>query len=293
LFIDFFAASVGMFISVSISSGTTIYVGYYNNPIDSISLYCKIWYYLLATVGIMFRWILAAACVDRYALSSTNVRLRGFANVYIARRVVFALMIIWIILNIPLLILYDSKSSSCIIIYGYIATLYNAIYIIINSSGIPVSIMIIFTLLIRRNLANKREHRQQFDFVHQQRTNNRKQLQRKRDQQALVMLFAQIIVYIILVTPWTICSVYNVISFNVPNKSSDRLIFERFLTYLAELVVLLFPATSFYLYTLTSSMFRKELLMMLRSVLCWKWCLNNHRIEPRRNIVLQGVPAIP
>jgi len=226
--------------------------------------------------------MLSAACLDRYALSSTNARLRHFASVYVARRVVAVVVLIWIVFPVPLLFLYDLRAGSCIIVYGFAAALYNAIFTISNTYAIPISIMVTCSLFIRRNLAKKRERRQLI-IGQQQRTNNTEYLQRKRDQQALVMLFAQIFVFITLTTPWMIFSIYNAISLNVPNKSADRLAIERFLINLVGALILLFPTASFYLYTLTSSMFRKELLIMLRPIPCLKYCVNDGRIEPTLN----------
>ncbi len=229
-----------------------------------------------------YLWMLSAACLDRYTLSSTDARLRRFASVYVARRVVAVIVLIWIVFSVPLLFIYDLRAGYCIIVYGFAATLYNAIFAIINTYAIPISIMVTCSLLIRRNLAKKRERRQLI-IVQQQRINDREYLQRKRDQQALVMLFAQIFVYITLATPWVIFSIYNAISLNVPNKSADRLAIERFLTNLVGTLIILFPTASFYLYTLTSSIFRKELLIMLRSIPCLKCSVNTRRIEPTLN----------
>jgi hypothetical protein len=151
--------------------------------------------------------------------------------------------------------------------------------------------MVTCSLLIQRNLARKRERRQ-FNIGQQERINDREYLQRKRDQQDLVMLFAQIFVFITLTTPWVIFSIYNAISLGVPNKSADRLAIERFLLDLVGVVILLFPTASFYLYTLTSSMFRKELLIMLRSIPYFKRFVNTRRIEPTLNDAPQELVTI-
>jgi hypothetical protein len=256
-----------------------MYTSYFQFPIGYILAYCKLWFYLLQAIAMIFQWLLAAACIDRYALSSTNARLRRFANVHIARRVVAAITLICIISSIPLLVFYGLRTGICVNLYGYAASLYTAIFIIFNTYAVPVPIMIICTLRIRRNLANKRERRN-FNIEQQQRTNDREDRNRKRDQQALAMLFAQIFVYIILTTPWVIFSVYNAVAMNVPNKSVDRLAIERFMIYLVGLIISLFPTVSFYLYTLTSSMFRKELFIMLRSIFCCQCVTNQNRIEP-------------
>lgn len=285
LFVDFLGASVIMFISVSTSGGTFIYASYYQNPITNISAYCKVWCYLQLSVGMMYRWMLTAACLDRYVASSSNAHLRRFANISIARRVVTVIVIIWIILPIPLLVLYGVRENNCIVIYGYIAGLYIGIFTIINACSIPLPIMITCTILIRRNLANKRQRRL-FIIPQQDQTKDRGYLQRKRDQQALVMLFAQIIVYIILTIPWMSCLIYNAMSLNILNKSFDRLNIERLMIQLTGLIILLFPTASFYLYTLTSSIFRKELCNMLKSIIYYKCYVNNRRVEPMIGNVL-------
>lgn len=275
-----------MLIIVSINGGTNMYASYKLSPISSISGYCKFYYYLVQSMGTMFRWMLTAACLDRYALSSRNARLRRFASVYIARRVSAAIAIIWIICPIPLLILFDLRAGSCIIVYGYGAALYNSILSIIVNCGIPVPIMIISSLSIRQSLANQRERRQ-INIGQQQTTNDTRNGHRKRDQQALIMLFVQITAYIILVTPWMIYGIYDAISLSISNKSADRLSVERFTQFLTSMLITLFPNSSFYLYTLTSSIFRKELLIMLRSFFHCNCFFMIHRVHPIANNIFQ------
>lgn len=274
-----------MLISLSFAAGSIIYGVYYKHPVTHTNIYCKVWYYVQQALPMMYRYMLAAACVDRCVLSSTNAGLRGFANVKIARRIVMAIILIWLVLPIPLLVFYNLIAGACFITVGYAATLYNGIFSLINACGIPIPIMIICLFLIRKNLASKRERRQ--NITHQpQATDAKQRLQEKRDQQALAMLFIQIVVYIIFTTPWMILSFYSAVSLSIQNKSADQLVLEQFLSNVAGLILFLFPTASFYLYTLTSNMFRQELAVMLHSVFCFKCCINNQRVAP------QPTPAI-
>ncbi|CAF0884972.1 unnamed protein product, partial [Rotaria sordida] len=85
--------------------------------------------------------------------------------------------------------------------------------------------------------------------------------QRNRlDQQVLKILFVQVVCYIIFTIPQLCNLVFNTISITIPNRSNEHLIIEIFIAFLAELMLYLFPVTSFYLYTLTSRRFRKELI---------------------------------
>ncbi|CAF2920040.1 unnamed protein product, partial [Rotaria sp. Silwood2] len=59
------------------------------------------------------------------------------------------------------------------------------------------------------------------------------------------------------------------------DRSSEHLVIEGFITFIAEFMLYLFPVTSFYLYTLTSRTFRKELIKYFRSIFG-----QNNRIVP-------------
>lgn len=267
-----------MFIQLGISGATTMYSSYYEIPINYIPAFCKLWYYILQATSIMYRWMLAIACIDRYALSSTNPYLRSWAQMKYAYRIIVGNLIVSIIFPIHILVMYDARGRNCGVFNNSPGSLYNAIIAIINTGIIPVVIMITFTWLIRKNLKQRQERRQM--WANQQSADNREeQTQRKRDQQALTMLFVQISAFIILIAPWLIFNIYHVFSFNVVNKLLDRVIFEGFLTFLTGTMALFFAAISFYLYTLTSNIFRRELLAIIYCIFC---CLSKQNHEQRR-----------
>ncbi|UJR24101.1 hypothetical protein I4U23_027068 [Adineta vaga] len=145
--------------------------------------------------------------------------------------------------------------------------------------------MIICTLLIRKNLKEKRLRRRNLLNLRDNLC-----LQQKRDRQALRMLFVQIIVFILITTPWMIYSINNIISSFIQNKTSDRIAIENFITTIAGALAFLFPSLSFYLYTLTSSMFRDELISLIKHLFCCKYFIKNHRIEPTNTNGTQRTP---
>jgi hypothetical protein len=289
--VDFLAASVAMFIQLVIYTVPTIYAFYYSNPMTYILTYCKVRTYLIQITTMVYRWSYTAASFDRYALSSPHARLRQLASVYVAYRVITMIIFIWLVFALYLPIVYDIKSSTCGIFNNYFWSLFASIFTLINGCGIPIPIMIICTLLIRKNLAEKRQRRQIL-INQQQGTNRRDYLLAKRDQQALRMLFAQIFVYIIIATPWFIYNINLIISSYIKNKSADRVAIEGFITAVSGAFIFSFPAVSFYLYTLTSSMFRGELWIMLRSLFCCKCYMNNRCIEPITANGPQRTPVI-
>jgi cytochrome b subunit of formate dehydrogenase len=149
---------------------------------------------------------------------------------------------------------------------------------------LPVVIMFVCALLIHRNLVIKRQRRRQLSVNQQSGSQSRtKDSQSGRNQQVLFMLLVQVLIYGILITPLIVWIFYSAITLNVPNKSPDRVAIEHFLMFIAELIIFAFPASSFYLYTLASQMFRAELRSMIRDILSCKWSNNATRIGPIPN----------
>jgi hypothetical protein len=66
----------------------------------------------------MYRWSLVVASFDRYATSSASVRLRNFARVHIARRVIPVIICIWLVLPIHVPIFYHLRIGGCGIFKG-------------------------------------------------------------------------------------------------------------------------------------------------------------------------------
>ncbi|CAF3398395.1 unnamed protein product [Rotaria sp. Silwood1] len=235
-----------------------------NNPDPQIQslLFCKLRGYIFQICLMLSRWFVAFACIDRYALTSDKAHLRNFAKPKIAYRIIIIIIIFWSIICSHRLIFYEIKENLCSIINNMAAALYHGLYVIIGGGIFPTVIMIISGWLIRRNLAYKHKKRTQLSLGDNQRS--------LLDQQVLRILFAQITCYIIFTIPQLCNLVFNTISITILNRSNERLAIERFLSFIAELMLYLFPVTSFYLYTLTSRTFRKELIKFFRSIFCRK-----------------------
>ncbi|CAF1648792.1 unnamed protein product [Adineta ricciae] len=268
-----------MFTQLVIFSIPSIYAYYYFNPMSYFMLYCKIRMYIIQITSFVYRWSYTIASFDRYILSSSNARLRKFASVQIAIRVLFGIVLISLIYSVYIPFVYEIKSLVCSIFNNSNMTLFTSLSSIILGAFIPILIMIICTLLTRKNLKEKRERRQNLSIREE-----------KRDRQALRMLFVQILVFIIITLPWMGYSINNVISSYTPNKTSDRIIIENFITTMAGALAFLFPSLSFYLYTLTSSMFRTELILLIKFLTHWKCFTQNHRIEPTNTIASHRTP---
>ncbi|CAF0749146.1 unnamed protein product [Rotaria sp. Silwood1] len=235
-----------------------------NNPDPQIQslLFCKLRGYIFQICLMLSRWFIAFACIDRYALTSDKINLRNFAKSKIAYRIIVIIIIFWSIICSHRLIFYEIRGIFCGIVNNMAAALYHSLYVIIGGGICPAMIMIICAWFIRRNLAYKHKKRTQLSLGDNQRNT--------LDQQVLRILFAQIICYIIFTIPQLCNLVFNTISITISNRSNEHLAIEVFVAFLAELMLYLFPVTSFYLYTLTSRTFRKELIKFFSSMLSRK-----------------------
>ncbi|CAF1229236.1 unnamed protein product [Adineta steineri] len=270
----FQALSVIALIHITIALGLYLYTLDNVDPLG-IAVICKLRFYIVQSTAMMYRWCLTIACFDRYALSSADVRLRKFANVKIARRVVVAIILIWLVLTLHIPIFYNTINHICIIYNNIFASLYHSAFLTLTGCIIPISCMAICTLLIHRNLTLKRQRRQQ----NAPKAKENEKLQSRRDQQVLIMLLVQMIFYSITIIPLMTMYFYNAITIYL-SKTLARIIIERFALFIAEMINFLFPVCSFYLYTMASHMFRVELKAMLYSFFKLQWLKKSISIRP-------------
>ena len=268
-----------MLIQLLLYAIPNIYGFYYANPLTYLRLFCKIRMYAIQVTAFTYRWAYAAASVDRYILSSPHARLRRLATVNVAYRVLGFVILAWSVTSVYIPLVFDIRGGSCAVVVDKFWPVFVSVWSLVVGSFAPAIVMVTFTLLIRKNLAEKRRRRQ--GLLSQLPSNDSgEHLQRRRDQQALKMLFAQIVIYLIVSVPWNLYSINTIVSSFIANKTGDRIAVEGFINVIAGAFAFLFPAISFYLYTLTSSMFRRELFAMLRSAVLCKLVNRNRRIEP-------------
>ncbi|UJR32880.1 hypothetical protein I4U23_020341 [Adineta vaga] len=273
--IYFFAASVDHLMTLIIGIGPTIYSLFYPDLQIQSLLFCKLRGYLFQICLMLSRWFIAFACIDRYVLTSDEVRLRNLANRKIACRALIFIIVVWFIICSHRLIFYEIKGTLCAIVNNMIAAVYHSIYVIIGGGICPTIIMILCASLIRRNLARKRERRTRFSLGDNQRSS--------LDQQVLRILFIQIISYVIFTIPQLCNLIFNTISITYRNRSNEHIVIERFVAFIAEFMLYLFPVTSFYLYTLTSRTFRKELIQVIYSIGCRSFSIIPMSITDQRD----------
>ena len=218
--------------------------------------FCKFRGYLGQSSAMLCRWFLTIACIDRCLFTSTNAHLRLFSTVHRARKIVLITTVLWLIIPIHTLIFTDVRRV------GYIACMmstsasafYHTIYTIVTGGLTPPLIMLICTRILWKNLLLKRQRQ---GMIHGNARENRRI---KRDIQVLMMLLAQVLLFLIFTLPYMSFNLYLAITRSVTNKSPDRLSIESFMQLFTEVAVFVYPSMTFYSNTLTSQTFRNELL---------------------------------
>jgi len=282
IYTDFLTASITMLINLSVGMGPTMYSLNHADPTTTILVFCKIRIYILQSSSMMYRWSLAVASFDRYATSSASVRLRNFARVRIAHRVIPVIICIWLVLPIHAPILYQLSVGGCGIFNNQVAALYHSIFTVVLGCILPCSIMTICAILVYRNLILKQQRLRNNTSQPLESRNEADRWTRKRDRQVFLMLLIQIFVFFISIAPLMIMNLYNAITISVSNKSVDQITIVKFAFFIVEVFVYLFPVLSFYLYTIVSKIFRDELKHLLHSVITCKQN-NANRIQPTTN----------
>ena len=258
--LDFLAASCTNLISLSFGL-TPAFFTIGNIYLSSYSLvFCKVQGCLTHTSLQMTRMFLVAACVDRYTLTSSNANIRKFGQVSVAYRIIPMIIIGCLLIAIHLVIYLNNDGDGCGL-KNSSALIYNTIYSIITISLIMPLSMVVFSLLTYYNLRKRREQRRQL----QQQLHNQ---QEKQDQMVLFTLMMQLLLYFISTALYAPYIFYGTITQNMTNKSFDRQILDAFINGLSVTLIYIYPAFSFFAYTLASKTFRNELLKLFRLMIC-------------------------
>ncbi|CAF1311405.1 unnamed protein product [Adineta ricciae] len=239
----------------------TIFVRYmieaWNLDITLTSVFiCKVRQYLSSTAMALCSWFIVLASIDRFLSSSKSVRLRRLSSVSIARKVIILTIIIMLALYSTVLIIYEIAVT-----YGQrVCTITSINYFIYYTvepfimGVIPVILQSIFGALIVLNVRSM--HNRVVPIA----DNARNERQRSNDRQLVKMHLIQVLIAILLLSPYAIQVTYYSITVTMlkrPLPMFDQAIFV-FTLNLERFFATTNPVISFYLYTLTGPKFRSE-----------------------------------
>ncbi|CAF1378713.1 unnamed protein product [Adineta ricciae] len=256
-----FAATVsGLLSSCFILPMRLIQAGYINiDPTLHSLIACKIIWFLLYSIRLLGFWFIVLACIDRYLCSCSSADKRAWSSTRVASRAILITTIMCFLayVHIPIHFRFYIEpatqkrvchSAGPLGIYRKIFSFYNLIIF----GFLPPFCMFIFGLLTLKHIRHKT------GLCRITSTKLTALKAKVSDRQLCRMLFTQVFIYGI--TGSIFCLAFIHISMN---KSSRKTIldiaYEDLTITIVGMLSNIGPCSSFYLYTLTSHLFRKEL----------------------------------
>ena len=231
-----------------------IYTLNHIDPQTQSLIYCKVRLYGSHVFGLCIRYIVVFACVDRFFVTRTNVRIRALSSPQIAIKFVFIICIACFVVGIHIPIFMDIRNSVCGM-FGLYKLIY-AIYLITLFCILPTILMIIFSTLAMHSF-----HRRHGNQIHA----------RERDRDFMRMVIAVVMVSIFTSIPYSANLIYGAVTYNIVDKSAQRLEIEAFIIFVTQFLIYFISVTPFYIFILTSKPFRNEFINIF--VKCWKKCI--------------------
>ncbi|CAF1284978.1 unnamed protein product [Adineta steineri] len=217
---------------------------------------CKIQFYIRHTTNQMMRTYKVLACIDRFALSSTHITIRSFSQYNISIRLIIITGIFWLIIGLFFSFIRSIKISLCSIHNDSYFLIYT-IYYMISAGILPPILILIFSILLMKNLKEMRAH------IHCLRQGRNEKIRpinilRKRDRDLMKMVLVEVMFYVISTLPFSIYLIYRMIT-NDKMKSEKQNQMELFINYLTQsFMMYLNTVLPFYIYITTSTAFRRQ-----------------------------------
>jgi hypothetical protein len=234
-------------------SFTEIFPFYYLNETIRAFAFCKLRSYLPAVLLLTSQTMIVLACIDRYLITNHRASFRAFSTLKRAKCLIFFSIIFWLLCCSHIAIMTTIINGQCGT-FGIYAKIYT-IYVLIFVGLIPPIISGIFGCLTYRNM--RQRHIRIQPVV--QNTNNANISIRRQDRDLLIIVIAEVFVYIITNTPYPLILLEMMISqYIIPNKSVQYSQIESFILTIAFLSIFVNYAAPFYIYLISSKSFRRD-----------------------------------
>ncbi|CAF1512252.1 unnamed protein product [Adineta steineri] len=237
--------------------------GYNINIFTNSVIVCKIVTLLLNWTRAQNAWFTALACVDRFLCSSASTTLRGFSSLRVTYRTIpLAILIVGLAyIHVPIFYQINTRQQTCVPVPGIYYTFAGVWGLVVFSLGPPI-VMLYFGLSTVRNIRHSVGRTAPNSIQTQTQVQQQQQRRRKAtDRQLIQMMFAQCIVFILTASPLPIQYIYTSVRANVTvdalQSAKDNL-FSNTSGFLSLTVACM----SFYFFTLSSKLFRNELIKL-------------------------------
>ncbi|CAF3289200.1 unnamed protein product [Rotaria sp. Silwood2] len=247
------AASVDNILVIFISLLSRLLAnGYALDIAKTSNTMCKLRFYVGYVFFALSPYFYTLACFDRYCSSSTSAARRSLCNKKVAKLLIIGAIILACILYLHMAIFYELSSTgpspSCNTRPGAYDLFYRIFYLIVYCM-LPSFCMAILCILTLINV-RQQSHRIQPMLA----TGNSGS--RRLDRHLIRMLFSQILTQVLCILPFAIL---NLMGFFIDRRTQLFGFFNQIFT------VPLFVSyvTSFYIFTMSSRIYRQELLKLL------------------------------
>ncbi|UJR27577.1 hypothetical protein I4U23_008858 [Adineta vaga] len=230
--------------------------------INSDRTYCKLRAYLVSALPLVATYLVLLSSIDRCMSSSVNVRLRSFSQMKVAYRASVCAILLAFTSCIHIVIGYDLRPR-CGALAGTFA-MYDSMFVVFWLGIIPHVLMLIFGFV---TLMNVRRSKQRIAIAGKTiaKVNGSNQQQQRRDQktdaQLLVMMLFQVGFSSVLILTRMIYYAYYVLG---PSLGGYNRLVGSFLMSFTTLVYYANYCKSFYVYTLSSRLFRSIFIQRVR-----------------------------
>ncbi|UJR17786.1 hypothetical protein I4U23_004685 [Adineta vaga] len=237
--------------------------GYNINILANSLVTCKAITLLLQWTRAQNAWFIALASVDRFLCSSTSANLRALSSLHVARRIILlAILVVGIVyIHIPICFQINTRQQTCIPMPGIYQTFYGAWNLIVYSVGPPI-IMLYFGLRTVQNIRQSIRRIGKNTIAVENQPRHRK----ITDRQLIQMMLVQCLIFILTASLPSIQFIYTSVRSNIIidalQSAKDNLFYN-----VAGLISLTVPCLSFYLFILSSKLFRSEFIKLFNT----KW----------------------
>jgi hypothetical protein len=257
-------------------------IGFNITPDYYSSVFCKIKVYLYYSSSSLSNWFMAACCLDRFLSSSTNVNIRSYSSMRIATRTIPAIVTVVLVAHLPFLYCYEANQftqfAPCYMTNAACTVFDTTCYFIFQGIT-PSMFMLAFGIGTFIHIHQGRKVRQEplsrgGIQIGMDLTTNTARNATKNGREILLMLAIQVTLCFICLTPLLAMKIYS----NIPVlsvKSDVRIAIENLFLNISILFSFVDKMFSFYIYTLSSKFYRKELIKLI------KRCLPQRQVAPQ------------
>ncbi len=246
----FLALSIDSFIYMIFTPVHMFLTSRFGISLDYSPIGCRIHSFFVFSPLLFFIVMLVCASIDRFCSSSSSVRIRNFSNVRVAQRVIIIATIVTTIYMSPFLIIYhwDYNTNLCSQYSTRLTAIYLSTRVILYYIIGPLG-MITFGLLTINNIRNQTRRVGAIVLQNQH---------RRTEGQLTRVLIIQVGIHLFFSLP---AAVMYVMTTFVPSTNTSLFSGLRLISVIWQLAILFL---SFFSYILSSTVFRTELVKMLK-----------------------------